>query len=455
VDNRPKRVTYSLAGELLTVTVETERNGQPAKFDVRMQRARAVASAAGLKEIKSPPEPPPSSLIAIVGGRLIDGRGADPVENSVVVVRGSKIVAAGAHGEVRIPEEAQRFDAQGLSILPGLFDSHFHSQHDVIKPVEYELKNGITSFRDPGHPLRFYNEVLASENTMPRVFLTGAHLDAHPPAHPTQAIVITDAEHAARTVHEHVDAGASAIKIYMRLPVEHIAAACEAAKRRGVLVTAHLELVDADAAIGAGLRGIEHITSFGTALAEAAAAAKFKTTVAADSAARHELRHWLWSTIDLDTSPRVQPLLDLIVKHDVFVSPTLAVFEKRAGDKGASDADVRGFLNMLKFTGLCHQAGAKIVVGSHTRVPHGEVGRAYQRELELLVEAGMSPREVITAATLNGAVFFGAEERLGTIAPGKLADLVLIEGDPLRDVRAMKNVRRVMLNGVWQNEGDK
>jgi imidazolonepropionase-like amidohydrolase len=389
--------------------------------------------------------------VALIGARLIDGRGGESVENSVVVVRGSKIVAAGPQSRVTIPRDAKQFAAHGLSVLPGLIDSHFHSQNDVIRPVEYELKHGITTFRDPGHPFRFYDAVRAAETTMPRIFLCGGHLDAHPPAYPDQAIVITDAEHATRAVNAHVDAGASAIKIYMRLPIAHIAAASQAAEKRGVLVTAHLELVDADEAIVfGGVRGIEHVTSFGTALAEPKATAKFKTAVDADSAARHQLRHWLWSTLDLDSSPRVKPLIELVVKERVFVSPTLAVFEKRTGDKGASESDVLGFANMLRFVGLCHQAGAKVVVGSHTSAPHAEVGRAYQRELELLVEAGLSPMQAITAGTLHNAQFFGIEDRLGSIQAGKLADLVLVEGDPSRDIGIMKNVRHVILNGLWQ-----
>jgi imidazolonepropionase-like amidohydrolase len=287
---------------------------------------------------------------------------------------------------------------------------------------------------------------------MPRIFLCGGHLDAHPPAWPDQAVVIANVDDARRAVSAHVDAGATAIKIYMRLPVEHIAAACETAAARGVVVTAHLELVDADDAIRAGVRGIEHITSFGTALAEPDASAQFKAAVGADSTARHELRHRLWSTIDLDASPRVKPLVDLVVRERVFVSPTLAVFEKRAGEKGASESDAAGFANMLKFTGLCHRAGARMVVGSHTSAPHAEVGRAFQREMELLVEAGLSPMEAIAAATTHNAQFFGIHERLGSIEPGKLADLILVEGDPSLDIHTIKNVRRVMLNGNWQPE---
>ena len=82
-------------------------------------------------------------------------------------------------------------------------------------------------------------------------------------------------------------------------------------------------------------------------------------------------------------------------------------------------------------------------------MPYAETGWAYQREMELMLESGMTPMEVIAGATLDNARFFRAEDRIGSIEPGKLADLVLIEGDVLRDISSMRRVRRVMLNGVW------
>jgi imidazolonepropionase-like amidohydrolase len=402
-----------------------------------------------MKEINPPVAPDAAVTTALVGGRLIDGRGGAPVEDAVVIVRGAKILAADSRTDVMIPDLAQTVDITGMSILPGLIDSHFHSRNDVQTPVEYELQNGITSFRDPWHPFRFYNAVLQSDRAMPRVFLCGAHLDAHPPVWADQAVVIKDAHHARRTVNGHVDRGASAIKVYFRLPLVHIKETCAAAKERGVLVTAHLELVDADDAIRAGIRGIEHVTSFGTALAAAEEAAQFKSAIFADSNARRELRHRLWARLDLHASPRVKRLLKTIVDHDVFVSPTLAIFERRAGKKNATEVQVRGFANMMRFAGQCHEAGAKVVVGSHTSALFAEPGRAYQRELELLVEAGLTPLQAITAATLHNAQFFGIQDRLGTIEAGKTADLILVDGDPSRDVAAMRNVKQVMLNGIW------
>jgi Imidazolonepropionase and related amidohydrolases len=156
----------------------------------------------------------------------------------------------------------------------------------------------------------------------------------------------------------------------------------------------------------------------------------------------------MWSEIDLD-SPRVKEALDLIAKRGVYISATLAVFERREGDRNATETGVRGFKNMLKFVGMAKRAGARVVVGSHSNVPHAERGWAYQREMELFVESGMAPMEAIVAATMENARFFRIDDRLGSVEAGKLADLILVEGDPLKDFGALRRIRRVMLNGKW------
>src|SRR5207302_4765532 len=110
-------------------------------------------------------------------------------------------------------------------------------------------------------------------------FLAGPHLDCPPHAHPQDAFAVSSVEETRRAVNRFVDQGASVIKVYFRLPLDFISAACEAAHQRGVPVTAHLELVDADAAIRAGLDGVEHVTSFGTALADREDAERFRKAV--------------------------------------------------------------------------------------------------------------------------------------------------------------------------------
>jgi imidazolonepropionase-like amidohydrolase len=156
----------------------------------------------------------------------------------------------------------------------------------------------------------------------------------------------------------------------------------------------------------------------------------------------------MWSELDLNSS-RASQLLELIAQHGTFVSPTLAVFEKQTGDKEATETHVRGFSQMLKFVGMVKRAGGRVVVGSHSSVPHAERGWAYQRELEMLVAGGLTPMEALVAGTMENAHFFRIADRLGSIEAGKLADLILIEGDPLKDMAAMRRIKRVMLNGKW------
>jgi imidazolonepropionase-like amidohydrolase len=401
-----------------------------------------------LKEINQPSFADSPQITAIVGATLVDGRGGPPVTNSVVLIRSGGIEKVGVRSSTPIPSNAEVVDATGLTLLPGLMDSHFHIERDYELPRLF-LAHGVTSVRDPGQWLEIYEPIKSSALPQPRCFVAGPHLDSPPHAHPKDAFAVATAEEARAAVNRFVGEGASHIKVYYRLPLELIRVVCSAAHERGVPVTAHLELVDADEAIRAGLDGIEHVSSFGTALAEKSDAEKFREAVRNDNEARRKARYELWSKLDLDLSPRVQPLIDLIVKQKIFLSPTLAVFERRAGDKGVTDVEARGYANMLKFVRLCHRAGATMVVGSHSSVPKAERGWAYQREMELLVECGFTPREVMTAATLENARFFHTDARLGSIEAGKLADLVLIEGNPLANIADMRRVKRVMLDGQW------
>ncbi|MBA3439874.1 MAG: amidohydrolase family protein, partial [Pyrinomonadaceae bacterium] len=206
--------------------------------------------------------------------------------------------------------------------------------------------------------------------------------------------------------------------------------------------------VNAADAIRAGVDGVEHVTSFGTTLLSWREAEKYRQAVLADNNARREGRYQVWSGVDLD-SLRARTLFDLLVERGTFISPTLAVFERRAGDKQTTEMHVHGFKKMLDFVGRARRRGGRIVVGSHSAVPHAERGWAYQRELELLVESGLTPMQAIVAGTMENARFFRITERLGSIEAGKLADLVLVEGDPLKNISALRRVKRVMLNGRW------
>ena len=401
-----------------------------------------------LREVNKVAQPATTSVIAIVGAMLIDGTGGPVIPDSVVVIRGDRIVTVGKRDEVKVPAGAEVVDAKGLTLVPGLIDSHFHIDGDDPLPALY-LSHGVTSVRDPGQWIEAYDAARKAPAPVPRLFLCGPHLDSPPPAYPTDSYIVRDADETRLAVNRFVDDGASAIKVYFRLPLALIKVAIETAHARGVPVMGHLEIVDARDAIRAGIDGIEHATSFGTALLPLRDAEKYRQSVLANNDARREGRYKVWNAIDLNT-PQAAALFKLIVDRGVVVSPTLAVFEKQRGDKDTNDIHVHGFKQMEAFVGLANKAGAKIVVGSHSDVPHAKRGWAYQRELELLVESGLTPMQALVAGTMNNARYFHVADRLGSIETGKLADLVLVDGDPLKDISNMRRIKRVMLNGVWQ-----
>ena len=400
------------------------------------------------REINKVASPSATSTIAIVGATLIDGRGGPAIVDSVVVVRGEHIAAVGTRSSVKIPSGAEVVDVKGLTLLPGLIDAHFHIDGDDPLPALF-LSHGVTSLRDPGQWIEAYDVARKASAPVPRLFLCGPHLDSPPPAYPADSYIVRDPEETRQAVNRFTDDGASAIKVYFRLPLALIKVAIETAHARGIPVMGHLEIVDARDAINAGIDGIEHATSFGTALLPLRDAEKYRQAVLADNNARREGRYQVWNSVDLNT-PQAKALVNLIVSRGVFVSPTLAVFERRAGDKDTKEVHVKAFKQMEAFVGLVKKAGAKVVVGSHSDVPHAKRGWAYQRELELLVESGLTPMQAIIAGTMENARYFRIDDRLGSVEAGKLADLIIVDGNPLVDISNMRRIQRVMMNGRWQ-----
>jgi len=376
-----------------------------------------------IHELNASELPDGNKIIALVGAQLIDGNGGEPVLNSCVIVRNNKIESAGKQGEITIPPDAEVVDVNGMTILPGLFDAHYHNENSRDMPSIY-LHRGITSVRDPGEWIEMYDSVRLAGLPIPRLFLTGPHLNTFPPAYPEDAIIVQDAEEGRLAVERLADDGATAIKVYFGLPLGTIKEVCTTAHKYGLPVTAHLEITNAWDAINAGLDGIEHVTSFGPILIPPMEAEQYKLRVLADNDARKRGRYEVWNHIDVEHNKVVDSLCRFLAEKKIFLSPTLAAFEKRP-DKGDS-VEVKAFRNMLAFIGRAKKAGVRIVVGSHTYVAYAEYGYAYFREMELLNESGLTPMEVLVAATMENAKYFRVEERLGSIEKGKLADIVVV-----------------------------
>jgi imidazolonepropionase-like amidohydrolase len=391
----------------------------------------------------------PQSVIVLQGGTLFDGTGAPPLGDAVVVIRGDRIVAVGRRGEVAMPAGARVLSTAGRTVLPGFIDLHFHfdlHRHPGL-PVAF-LLNGITTVRDMGNWIEHDQEVLKKLRAyglpLPRFLMSGPLLDGPDPAHPREAIVLLDRMDAEREANRLIDAGASSLKVYFRLPLSLMKTVMEVAHRRGVHVTGHLEIVDVREAVNLGLDGIEHVTSVGLALLPPPEAERYRQAVLKNNEARRKGRYEIWEKVDV-SSPQAQELIRFLVARGVYLDPTIAVFE--IPRRSLTDRQPRSVRNMAAFAVAFQRAGGRLVVGSHGSVPNAETGFAFHRELEVYVEAGLSPAQALVAATRAGAEALRLDD-VGTIRPGKIADIVVVAGDPLTNIRDTRKIKLVIREGM-------
>jgi imidazolonepropionase-like amidohydrolase len=408
--------------------------------------------------VTAPPMPQrQTQSVVLENVRIIDGTGAAPIENGRVVIDGDRITRVGTAATVPAPSGAERVDLAGRTVIPGLIDLHFHIENDP-KLALRQLSYGVTAFRDPGQWNDKFDQlrrmIAADDLPGPRIFTTGPHIDGEHPAYPADSVVARDPEEARRHAEISVQEGASALKIYFRLPFASAKAVIDVCQARRIPCTAHLELLDAGELIAAGLHGVEHITSFGLGLLPRREAEAYRQAVLKDNDARREGRYRIFAAANLD-GREARALYAVLRERKPWVDPTLAVFERRADHRPAGvkpDAlpvMISGFSKMKQLTRRVAQEGARVVVGGHTSVPFASRGEAPWRELELLVESGFTPLEAIEAATGTAADFLYRGDEFGRLRHGLKADVVVLRGDPSRDIAAVRSVDRVMVNGRW------
>ena len=389
--------------------------------------------------------------------RVIDGTGAPPLEHGRIVIQDDRLAEVGTRETVAAPAGADTLDLTGRTVVPGLIDLHFHIENDP-KLALRQLSHGVTSFRDPGQWEEKFvglrRMIAADHLAAPRIFTAGPHIDGEHPAYPADSVVARDPEEARRFAERNINEGASSIKIYFRLPLASARAVIDVCVARQVPCTAHLEILDARELLMAGLQGVEHITSLGPSVASRVEREAYRQAVLADNDARRDGRYKVFSQLQLD-GPEALALYDILRTRRPWIDPTLAVFERRAVPPSprASAAKVAmyvsGFDTMKRLTRRVALEGGRIVVGGHSTVPFASRGEAPWREMELLVDSGFTPLEVIEAATGTAATFLYRERDLGTLQPGRLADLVVLSGDPLRNIAEIRTIERVMAGGSW------
>jgi imidazolonepropionase-like amidohydrolase len=418
---------------------------------------------------------PGSDGVALVGATLIDGSGAPARPDAVVVTRGGKIEAVTSRAGFTLPKHTTQIDVAGKWIVPGLVDAHAHVAPWALSRY---LAWGVTTVRDV-HGAR--DTILALRQranlggiSSPRVFSAGAMLDGRPTTY-ADAIGVDDPADARKAVDQLSVAGVDYIKVYTRVDPPLLKAIIDEANTFGLRVTGHLGLTDVVTAAKLGIRGDEHMTG----VPEAALADPSSLFSA------HYRGFWqgwtgferAWASIDSSDLARVAALL---AARKVFVIPTLTLHEtfSRLDDPAvlqqpelkdvpaAEQArwNVPGMIERAGWSAMdlvafrksrpkqdlflreFLRAGGTIAAGTDASNQLLVPGFSEHREMELLVGAGLPPATALLAATRNGALLLGVDS-IGRIAPGKVADLVILGADPLTDIRNTRKVERVMIRG--------
>ncbi|MEO7733630.1 MAG: amidohydrolase family protein [Kofleriaceae bacterium] len=410
--------------------------------------------------------------VAYVNARLVDGTGAPPVGDAVIVVDGGKIVAAGPRGKVAVPAGARTFDAAGNTVVAGLWDMHAHVEQVEWGPVY--LAAGVTTVRDCGNELDFIRAVRdtieAGKGVGPRVIM--ACIVDGDGAGALGIDRLRTADEIPALIRKFKAAGCAQVKIYQSFPPQLIHPMSVAAHAVGMTVTGHVPNgIGAVKAVEAGQDQINHMqyvlrafaapdlptTERGSKLDRAIEAFDPSTPAARKLAGWFAAHH---TVLDPTVALReiTLPRSELLQREPGLATlpPPLAGLYTDRPPEPDDDARRRTREKILKLLGVLHKAGVTIVAGTDQAVP----GHSLHRELELYVEAGFTPLEALQAATIVPARAMKRDKELGTVEAGKRADFLLIDGDPLADIRALRRIRVVVTAGkaydpakLWRSVG--
>jgi imidazolonepropionase-like amidohydrolase len=409
----------------------------------------------------------PAGALVIEHARLFDSEAAVMRAGSTVLVEGNTIRAVGADGSVPIPANAERIDARGRTLLPGLWDMHQHPDADDGALL---LAAGITGVRDMAAEPEKRAQLAGFDDGSvlgPRVVFAGIVDGRGPFQGPTRMLV--DSEDEARAaVREIADARFRQVKVYSSVKPALVPVIVAEAHARGLRVSGHVPaFMTAEQAVRAGYDEIQHLNMLFL---------NFLFDIAPDTRSRERFIAVAAHATAIDPAePRVREFIDLLRTRGVVVDPTLQVFENlftdRPGTLAAAfavdaarlppmvrrtlldgglpvpegqDAQYRAsFAAMQRMLRVLHEAGVPLVAGTDAGY-----GFALVRELELYVDAGIPAAEVLAIATRRAAEVAGEGARLGVIEPGYLADMVLVDGDPLARMGDLRRLRLVVKDGA-------
>jgi imidazolonepropionase-like amidohydrolase len=428
---------------------------------------------------------------------VIDATGSPVQRDMTVVIEGEAIASIASFATAKVPENSEIVDGAGKFLIPGLVDAHLHltgagepnGSREFFLPLL--IANGITTVRDMGgyleslKPLR--DDIKRGKRIGPQIFFAGPYLDGSPPSF-QPSLVVTNATQASEDVHTLTQQGVDFIKTQSILNRDAYFAIAAAAKRERITFAGHVpDRVTAFEASDAGQKSIEHLTGVLRSCAsdesrlmreQMQVAPKYKTASGSHSREIAWQRELLATQSDRNTAKLIATFVRnrtwqaptlILLREDAFptaearsatedtlkyVPRSIAQNWQRAAQKQDEFATQAEFVlrekllvRSIQVVQQLEAAGVPIMAGTDSAAPYVVPGFALHEELGLLVRAGLTPIQALQAATKNTAEFLGKLETQGTIENGKMADLVLLDGDPLADIANIKKIRSVFLRG--------
>ena len=411
------------------------------------------------------------SVIVIEGGTLIDGTGASALSGTRILIEDGRIQEIGQRGDLSIPAGARVIEAAGKYIIPGLIDSHVH--YDMPWLHRLYLANGVTTVRDLGGSIErlvtLREEISVGNLMAPRMFISGMPINPRS----VRAMNLNSSREMAEKL---VEAGVDGIKV-TGYTTDELREIVEVAHANGLIVYGHTgpkrgnRGPGARLAIEAGLDGIEH------ALGILEDAMDQAVPVPADYDpfdSSHIFRYWYGRMHTVVNSTTVGELVQLMVEEDVYFAPTLNNFMRNFVQRNTPEVESdpnlkyipedepdrfgrfteedrqewRKTMELMKeATYKFHEAGGLLINGTDS--PGAALpGWSLHQEMELFVEAGLTPMAALLTTTLNNAKVVGKEDELGTIEAGKYADLIILDADPLLDISNTQEIHLVIKGGL-------
>lgn len=422
---------------------------------------------------------------------IIDVTGAPAQSDMTVVIKGNRISEIGPGTKLRVPNGAHVVDATGKFLIPGLWDMHVHwFRYDKAFLQLFPI-NGVTGVRIMwGAPIHFEWRKEVEKGTLlgPRLAIAGTILDGPKPIWPGSA-AISNEDEGREAVRSTKQQGYDYVKVYSLLPRKAYFAIADEAKKQGIPFGGHVpHFISVTEASDAGQKSIEHLTGILAACSSRDEELRNSLTNAYSNLRPGQrlpspsiLRPLTRLMLDTFSKEKANAVFARLKQNDTWQCPTFTVLRSGAfmndpnfrndprlkympkqlrtswdpsNDFRFRSGRTEDFLfarmvykKQIEVAGLMHRAGVKFIAGTDVLNPYCFPGFSLHDELAIFVEAGLSPMEALQTATLNPARFLGKENDLGTIAQGKIADLVLLEANPLDDIRNTTKINSVVSNG--------